>query len=202
MAPLNCELIKQWIRRCETDHDSGHGGSGTEMAGQRQLQLQVLNGNNGIRKSFGILLVDVKRKCLVESTVSARYVALSYVWGGACQLQTTASSLQDLKIPGALARHERQIAPTVRDAIHVTESIGERYLWVDSLCIVHDNLVTKHNQISAMGTIYALALVTLIAAASKSAADGISRVSSSTCLEPPHSVFIHQGAGAVCKMKL
>ncbi len=66
-----------------------------------------------------------------------------------------------------LAFHE------LSDAIKFTEMIGERYLWVDRLCIVQDDFEAKHAQIHNMGPIYANAYFTKVAALGTSADYGL-----------------------------
>ena len=51
----------------------------------------------------------------------------------------------------------------VRDAIQFVAAMGERYLWVDCLCIVQDNTENKHKNISQMDRIYASAVFTIVA---------------------------------------
>jgi hypothetical protein len=51
--------------------------------------------------------------------------------------------------------------------------IGERYLWVDSLCIVQDDPQEKHGQIANMDAIYGNAILTINAAAGQDANAGL-----------------------------
>ena len=53
---------------------------------------------------------------------------------------------------------------TIRDSITFTDRIGETYLWVDSLCIVQDDEDEKREHLQNMGSIYANACFTLVAA--------------------------------------
>ena len=53
---------------------------------------------------------------------------------------------------------------TIRDAITFTEYVGEQYLWVDALCIVQDEDEEKRDHFRHMGSIYANAYFTLVAA--------------------------------------
>ena len=48
-----------------------------------------------------------------------------------------------------------------------------RYLWVDALCIVQDDPILSHDQISQMGSIYLKAIFTIVAAAGKDADAGL-----------------------------
>jgi hypothetical protein len=54
-----------------------------------------------------------------------------------------------------------KISQTIRDAIALTSLLHERYLSVDSLCIVQDDEGTTKDQISKMASIYANAHSTI-----------------------------------------
>jgi hypothetical protein len=71
-----------------------------------------------------------------------RYVALSYVWGP----------------PSG------DWPQTILDAVEVTKRLGEKYLWVDRLCIDQSNAQEKQFLISKMDAIYEGAEFTIIAA--------------------------------------
>lgn len=48
--------------------------------------------------------------------------------------------------------------------MYLTSSIGERYLWADVLCIVHGDTEGTAEQLNLMGSIYASAIITTVAA--------------------------------------
>ncbi|KAH8687338.1 heterokaryon incompatibility [Tricladium varicosporioides] len=93
-----------------------------------------------------------------------RYACLSYVWGGVSCLKTKRHILEGLMLEGSLDIYRDEIPRTIRDAMSLTEQLGIRYIWIDALCIVQDDEVSKHDQIQAMVGIYTNAYVTLIAA--------------------------------------
>ncbi|MCJ1421747.1 hypothetical protein MMC32_008113 [Xylographa parallela] len=62
---------------------------------------------------------------------------------------------------------------TIQDAMTVTSALGERYLWIDSLCIEQDNEADKVFFIPQMAAIYGCAEVTIIAAATIDAHAGL-----------------------------
>ena len=78
-------------------------------------------------------------------------------------LQLLTTNLDELTRPLSLDSHIEELPWVVRDAITFVKSIGERYLWVDSLCILQNDPSTKHAQIAAMNVIYANAIATLVA---------------------------------------
>src|SRR5262249_14113513 len=108
----------------------------------------------------------------------SRYVALSYVWGKAAHVHTTEA---DVKRDGSgrevMIVLPRLLPQTIEDAMHVTRSLGERYLWVDAFCIVQDNLADKHSQIIHMDAIYSSAFVTIVAASGSNSNSGLPGVS-------------------------
>ncbi|KAK6842849.1 hypothetical protein PG987_003709 [Apiospora arundinis] len=79
-----------------------------------------------------------------------------------------------LQQPGALGQTEfgDLIAPTVKHAMGLTRIMGERYLWVDALCIVQDDNEETRSQLQLMGAIYASAKLTIVAL-DGDASDGI-----------------------------
>ncbi|CAG9970342.1 unnamed protein product [Clonostachys byssicola] len=119
-------------------------------------------------------LVDVKRQCLVAATEDCSYIALSYVWGSQSTFNTTESDLIRLQNEGSLSGLlTKPIARTIRDAMGIVELLSEQYLWVDTLCIVQDNIAQKGLEIAKMAMIYANASVTLFAAGGEHANSGL-----------------------------
>ncbi|KAE8857809.1 hypothetical protein PTNB73_09057 [Pyrenophora teres f. teres] len=59
----------------------------------------------------------------------------------------------------------------------LVESLGERYLWVDALCIISDDAKTKQESIANMDNIYAGSLLTIVASACASADEPLRGVS-------------------------
>ncbi|KAH9213757.1 heterokaryon incompatibility protein-domain-containing protein [Leptodontidium sp. 2 PMI_412] len=129
-------------------------------------------------------LIDVSEKHIVELPLQKypQYFTLSYVWGSDnsnCQLtKDKIHWTQDGKgrrwtpLPG--------LPPaTILDAKKAVETLGYRYLWVDSLCITQDDPVETQLQIQQMASIYANAVICIVAAAGLSPRTGLTGVSSS-----------------------
>lgn len=115
------------------------------------------------------LLIDTWAMCVIDFPPGVDYVALSYVWGQTPALKTVQANLQTLQMPQSLSRQDTfsRIPKTIQDAIALTKLLHERYLWVDSLCIVQDDGVGSGNDISKMAAIYANAALTIVAAGVK-----------------------------------
>ncbi|KAF2462036.1 heterokaryon incompatibility protein-domain-containing protein [Lineolata rhizophorae] len=148
---LDVSLLRSWIERCETTH------------GPRCNARDLVSG----RDDSTLLLIDVKRQCLVECDFSYRFVALSYVWGEADQFLTKRANYAELKEEGGL--RGRPITQTIKDAM--------AYLWVDTMCIVQDDPQNKQSQIEQMASIYGRAILTIVALSGRDASSGLPGVS-------------------------
>ncbi|MCJ1467589.1 hypothetical protein MMC07_006214 [Pseudocyphellaria aurata] len=120
-----------------------------------------------------VRLIDVYQRCLVPAPAACHYIALSYVWGKVKVLQTTRSNVAALHRVNGLDKFLKDIPTTIADSIDLVAMIGERYLWVDSLCIVQDDPQEKHSQIANMDAIYGNAALTINAAAGDDANAGL-----------------------------
>ena len=157
----NFPLFKRWLKLCEHEHDH-----------PRPL---------GDFDDFEFRLIDTKERCLVSAREDLgdeipRYVALSYVWGEAQQHRLLAELYGEMFEPEYFSEHSAELPATVRDAMDLVREIGERYLWVDALCIVQDDVWDKRAQIPRMHDIYGSALLTIVAAAGISSEDELAGV--------------------------
>ncbi|KAJ4176814.1 hypothetical protein NW759_017495, partial [Fusarium solani] len=154
--------VMEWLNQCETNH---------EICGSVKTTL-----DEG-KDVFKIFLIDVVAKCLVQTTYQdRRYVTLSYVWGRTNQFKCSRANLDTLKGTQGLMKFYNKIPQTIRDGIDFVASIGESYIWVDSLCIIQDDAIHKEEQISGMATIYGNSLFTIVAASGQDANSGLSGV--------------------------
>lgn len=95
-------------------------------------------------------------------------------------MQLTIESCPDLSRSGSLQQCWNKIPATIQDAIHCAAALQERYLWVDSLCIVQNDSAMKHMQISHMGSIYNGAVACLVAVVGVDANSGLAGVRAQT----------------------
>lgn len=149
---VNLSLVRTWLDFCERSHSSC-----ADLPRQAE------------RAPLPLLLIDVKDRKLVEASTDSRYLALSYVWGGACQYKATTDKLATLKTKGSLRLLGDEIPQVIKDAIDFVNSIGEKWLWVDALSITHDDEQQKHHQIAQMASVYHQAVLTIVALGGKDA---------------------------------
>ncbi|KAK0642845.1 hypothetical protein DIS24_g8668 [Lasiodiplodia hormozganensis] len=99
-----------------------------------------------------------------------RYVTLSHCWGPQSKhpLTTTTATLPQhlTEIPW------HRLPKTFRDAITVVRSLGLRYIWIDSLCIVQDDHDDWLRESEQMGMIYERAVLTIAACHARDCTEG------------------------------
>jgi hypothetical protein len=74
----------------------------------------------------------------------------------------------------------QRIPRAIRDAIEVVHGLNEKYLWVDSLCLIQNDSVDVNKGISMMDLIYERAMLTIIAASGGHANAGLPGVGSTS----------------------
>ena len=125
---FDTSLAKSWLHCCEEWHG---------VACQFALMLR---GDPAPRiGKFRLIEVVSQQLVLLDVLVESTYIALSYVWGRKNSFLTTRADLATPSEPGGLNLVIEAIPNTIRDAITLTQELGICCLWVDSLCIVHDD---------------------------------------------------------------
>lgn len=160
---VNFRLIKKWLRLCKTWHGS-------------DCDSLILSAEEVPWQLPFFKVIDVWNQCVVDAPVNCKYVALSYVWGSAKPFQATKSNISSLAKRGSLKEISKEIPATIKDAMQTTSRLGERYLWVDSICIVQDDIFAKQALIANMELVFGHALLTIIAACGNNANAGLSGV--------------------------
>lgn len=157
-------MIREWIKTCKTTHTPG----------DNPVRMSRLN------NSIDITLIDVMDQRLIHGSSSMTFCALSYVWGDVKGFRTTSANRAALESPGSLQQPQvrSQIPQVIKDAMQLVSLIGERFLWVDALCIQQDNAAMKHSQIMQMNIIYGHAMLTIVNLSGKSADEPLPRVPS------------------------
>lgn len=159
---IDGSLMRQWVTNCKKWHSTTCGS--LENA-QKPNVNQFRSGS--------IRLLDLEENRVIDASDPLPYVCLSYVWGANPVYKTLKDNLDEIKRPGSLAQLHMSFAKSIRDAIAVTRMIGQRYIWIDSLCIVQDDDADKGEQISQMDQIYLHAELTIVVAGGDNADCGI-----------------------------
>ncbi|KAI1261495.1 heterokaryon incompatibility protein-domain-containing protein [Xylariaceae sp. FL1019] len=161
---INLDLIKSWLHICNNEH-----------TGVCKDTVRTLRQADAIDPF--IRLLDLENNCLIETSNPDTYVALSYVWGTVDVFKTLRANLSMLMTPGSLAKYFESFPLTIQDAITLTQLLGYRYLWIDSLCLVQDDESDMVTQLQLMDVIYTRASFTIVSA---NGADANARLSGLT----------------------
>ncbi|KAG5755337.1 hypothetical protein H9Q70_002013 [Fusarium xylarioides] len=140
---IDLSIAKEWMKKCFKEHESKCQDPKEKFVSPAWL-------------------IDTKDDCLVPGNDSRPFVALSYRWGSSTTLQMNKDVFENLKSPGSLSLNNVSITATVQDAIHTVRIIGERYLWVDAVCIAPDDEKQLAAQLQLMGGIYSSAKLTIV----------------------------------------
>ena len=161
---ISIDICKRWLSQCETRHsDCSPIPFSTEQSRQ----------SDG--KPFAMRLVDVEAMRIIDAPQSCRYLALSYVWGISKddRLVLNLNNKQALAKPHALRARWHNIPKTMSSAMKLVKDLGERYLWVDSLCLVQDDEKELADCTGVMDQYYATAVLTIVAASGTEAYAGL-----------------------------
>lgn len=99
-----------------------------------------------------------------------RYATLSHCWGSskpACMTTTKTLARNMAGIPWCT------LSKTFQDTIDLLRKLGIDYVWIDSMCIVQDDLEDWTAEAVKMGSIYANSMLTIAATNSKDGNGGL-----------------------------
>lgn len=158
LQKVDIRLLRSWIDSCERHH------------------APDCSPKTWTREAKGrFRLIDVKRRCIVRAPSECRYIALSYCWGKGKHLKLEDATIVSLYSKGSLLGSQK-IPRTIRDAIDLVHDLGERYLWVDALCIKQDDEADRAVQIPHMSKVYGSAICTIVAGTGSDAWAGLNGV--------------------------
>ena len=163
---VDIELVKTlWLSPCDKSHEL----------------CRASPSPTDTEDTFTLRLIDVTTNEVICSNGNHKYIALSYVWGQIKQWRAInkdhvrcARKHECGSEDGFVIQLDRSTLPrTIQDAMLLVETIGERYLWVDALCIVQDDEIELRNTLKHMNTIYRNAYLTIIDADGTNADSGL-----------------------------
>ncbi|KAF7557402.1 hypothetical protein G7Z17_g663 [Cylindrodendrum hubeiense] len=158
---IELKTILGWVSRCEREHGD---------------KCNVPRWFKGVAPVDPEWLVDVVQGCVVSSPgKGTRYTALSYTWGQCSYRKNTEDMLKQLQQPGILSTGQfaSQLPPTIRNAMDIVKAVGQRYIWIDALCIIQDDLESLTRNLNQMQLIYANAHFCIMGATGSGADFGL-----------------------------
>ncbi len=147
-SELDIELLKKWIETCTQEHKA--------ICKPGRMSDEA--------KGMTLRVIDVQTMCIVDRPSDVEYVVLSYVWGSVKQLRLLRENYDEFMKPFGLKSHIGDLPKTIADTMDLVGQLGERYLWVDALCIIQDDASDLGEQIQHMNDVYGCASLTIVAA--------------------------------------
>jgi hypothetical protein len=149
--------VMKWTQQCNQEHaDCKPFCDRMPELPTRVLDLNTSSDNLDLR------LIDSRN-------LTGRYMTLSHCWGLAKPLSTTIHNIQ--------ARKENlsmdTLPPTFRDAVVLTRALNIRYLWIDSLCIIQDDIGDWELESSKMATVYSNSYLNIAATSAQDCQEGL-----------------------------
>ena len=168
------EVCKAWLEQCQSKH-----GSSCAMPW-----------GVSVEKPSKLWVIDVQEECIVPLPSEGAYITLSYVWGRRLPPNARLAKTMDefnnkLKQPRSISRYLSRCDATYRDSFKFVRSIGQRYLWIDFICIPPDPVIGKE-QIMVMDRIYACSLFTIAAADGANSSAGLPGVTERPSSQAPY----------------
>ncbi|KAK3693194.1 heterokaryon incompatibility protein-domain-containing protein [Podospora appendiculata] len=168
--------VREWIATCEETHAccNEQDSEADDNNINRAAVALALFGHT----EMSLRLVDVESRRIVQSLHAVRYVTLSYVWGEAANrtfpVIENPEGEADVNFPPGVMPLSHQprdlimgaLPQTFEDAMKFTRRLGERYLWIDALCIPQDQPDILADQVSKMDEIYSHGLCTIVSVVS------------------------------------
>ncbi|RSL63585.1 hypothetical protein CEP54_005127 [Fusarium duplospermum] len=158
-------LVRSWLRQCEEKHGDAcfhlplflRDIEFTPVP-SHVMPTKAKNVNYGTisineENTSNFRLLDLEAKCIRYMPLGTRYVTLSYVRDQAPVFKLLQNNLDFLQTPGSLDKVATELPRTVADAMELVRSLGERYLWVDILCLVQDHPRDMKGGIEIMNSI-------------------------------------------------
>lgn len=149
--PTAIAVVRGWLGRCRRDH-------GTPC----EIQRDGVSHERNKQSFFGV--IDLTEMRLTRLPPGSRYVALSYTWGDQNDFKCNRSNIRDLQRFEGIMKILDRLPKVIQDAMDLTRGLGERYLWVDALCIVQDSHMSWQLNANIMDQVYSHATCTICAA--------------------------------------
>jgi hypothetical protein len=141
------ELARAWLNDCLHNHKACSRGN------QTMLPTRLTRIDDG-----------KLRLCLsAELSEFPKYATLSHCWGKSRILRLLSNNLplflRDIRY--------NDLSKTFRDSIDIARDLGFSFIWIDSLCIVQDDVKDWEREAICMAKIYGMSSLNIAAAAAK-----------------------------------
>jgi hypothetical protein len=159
-------IISHWLHDCLKNHPECKLSTTTFWLPTRLIDLGPSDSQTKPRLIVTEGEGDLKAGPSMEVP---KYATLSHCWGNSQPLKLLMSNLEEFKS----ALPPKRIPKTFSDAFRVAKSLGLRYIWVDSLCIVQDSHVDWLRESVTMGMVYSRSICSIAASGARDSNEGL-----------------------------
>ncbi|KAI1440433.1 HET-domain-containing protein [Annulohypoxylon stygium] len=170
------DFARNCIQSCQNDHEQCRRSIGNIMAREGSASIDPDSIPSRLLylatkdSELQVQLIGKTLPSAIDKEIVSHegFAILSYCWGGPQPVQLTRDNVNNLGngIPVA------QLPKSLRDAAWFTHEIGLKYIWIDALCIIQDDIEDKIHEISRMELYYGQSTVTICAASAAKCSDG------------------------------
>lgn len=149
VSERSVQFAKDCVETCLQSHKICRSGSDESFLPTRMICVDAYQTD-----------MDVRLESKSWIPPGSRYIALSYCWGNYHPVCMTKSS----NLQSQMNRISWKAMPaTFQDAVRFTRSLGVRYLWIDSMCIIQQDEADWASEATTMYEVYKNSYVTLAA---------------------------------------
>lgn len=155
-------LIEEWLRICDSCHEECDRWAHKDQQTRGQaptLPTRVIDLGTGTDP-------NIPPRLIMTKGAKGKYAALSYCWGDDVDtFSTTNDNINDMieEIP------RNRLPAAFVNAMEISRRLNVRYLWIDALCIIQDDIEDWDAEARKMGSVYQSAHVTIAATCSSQA---------------------------------
>jgi hypothetical protein len=102
-----------------------------------------------------------------ELSIPVRYLTLSHCWG-----EYRIGTMNMASVATGEITQDMIASQTFQDAFAITRRLGFRHIWIDSLCIVQDDVADWAREAALMSDVYGHSVLNLVAAHARDGRDG------------------------------
>lgn len=149
LSSSSLRLAENWLARCSVYHESCNATRTQDDYHPTRLLDLGISGEGSV-----IRLIETK-----ESACNGPYAALSHCWGGSLPIVLKEENIHALKKSIRL----EELPKTFQHGVYLARYLNNRYLWIDSLCIIQDSEADWEREATCMKDVYRNAHVTVAA---------------------------------------
>ncbi|KAH8815533.1 heterokaryon incompatibility protein-domain-containing protein [Xylogone sp. PMI_703] len=151
------QTIASWLNDCQANHQQ------CQQIMNPKLPTRVIDVGSETVQPF----------LMISHNEAGRYLALSHRWGALDSKRNMLITKEENVEQFCLGIPFDSLPLTYKHSVEVARSLGIQYLWIDSLCIIQDNIHDWEIESARMGDIYENAYATLFAERASNSDDGI-----------------------------